>query len=124
MQMPLQISFRHMAHSNALAFEIEKKALKLETFCPRITSMNVVIEPTTRRHQQGNLFHVRIDLTLPGREIVVGSDPSLNQAHEDAHVAIRDAFKAARRQIEDYVRIRFRKRRQGSAGIRRVMEST
>ncbi|MEK6578228.1 MAG: hypothetical protein AABZ55_03295 [Bdellovibrionota bacterium] len=67
---------------------------------------------------------MRIDLTLPGREIVVGSDPSLNQAHEDAHVAIRDAFKAARRQIEDYVRIRFRKRRQGSAGIRRVMEST
>jgi cold shock CspA family protein len=50
------------------------------------------------------VYHVRIDLTVPGDELVVSRDPGKDQAHEDVYVAIRDAFDAARRQLEDHAR--------------------
>ena len=54
--------------------------------------------------EEGGVYHVRVDLTVPGREIVVSRDPAENHAHEDVYVAIRDAFDATRRQLEDHVR--------------------
>jgi len=54
----------------------------------------------------GNLYHVRIDIRLPGEELVISRGPSAHQAHKDVHVAIHDAFDEARREIEDYVRKR------------------
>ena len=56
------------------------------------------------RRQQGNLFRVRVALKVPGSEIVVGRDPEAHHAHEDVYVAIRDAFDATRRLLEDHVR--------------------
>jgi cold shock CspA family protein len=47
---------------------------------------------------------VRIDLTVPGTELVVSRDNGLNHAHEDAYVAVRDAFKAARRKLDSHTR--------------------
>jgi ribosome-associated translation inhibitor RaiA/cold shock CspA family protein len=104
MQLPLQITFRHMATSPAVAARIRRRVAELERFYDRITSCRVVVECRHRRHQQGNLFGVRIDLTVPGREIVVGRDPAARHAHEDVHVAVRDAFDAARRLLEDHAR--------------------
>ena len=104
MQLPLQITFRHMEHSPALEERIRQRAEELDQFFDRITSCRVVVECRHPRHQQGKLFEVRIDLTVPGAEIVVGRDRGVNHAHEDAHVAVRDAFDAARRQLEDHAR--------------------
>lgn len=104
MQLPLQITFRHMDHSPALEERIRQRAEELDQFFDRITSCRVVAECRHPRHQQGKLFEVRIDLTVPGAEIVVGRDRGVNHAHEDAHVAVRDAFDAARRQLEDHAR--------------------
>lgn len=104
MQLPLQITFRHMASSPTLEARIRRRAAELERFFDRIISCRVVVECRHRRHQQGNLFGVRIDLTVPGREIVVGRDPAARRAHEDVHVAVRDAFDAARRLLEDHAR--------------------
>ena len=112
MQIPLQVSFRHLGYSPFIASAVRKKAKKLELFYPRITSIRVIIEPSERRHRQGNLYHIRIDITLPGHEIVVRRDPSKNHAHEDIYVAIRDAFNAARRQLQDQVRIHFRQKQR------------
>ena len=103
MQVPLQITFRHMDTSPALEARIRQRAQELEHFYNRITSCHVTVE-SRRRQRQGNLFEVRIDLVIPGREIVVGRERGVNHAHEDAHVAVRDAFDAARRRIEDHVR--------------------
>ncbi len=103
MQVPLQITFRHMDTSPALEARIRQRAQELEHFYNRITSCHVTVE-SRRRQRQGNLFEVRIDLVVPGREIVVGRERGVNHAHEDAHVAVRDAFDAARRRIEDHVR--------------------
>jgi ribosomal subunit interface protein len=104
MQVPLQITFRHMDASEALTARIHSRVEELERFFARIISCRVVVECRHQRRQQGNLFHVRIDLNVPGREIVVGRDPAARHAHEDAHVAVRDAFDAVRRLLEDHVR--------------------
>ena len=57
-------------------------------------------------HHQGNQYHIRIDITTPHKELAISKEHSDKQAHEDIYVAIRDAFNAAGRQLEDYVRIK------------------
>ena len=104
MRLPLQVTFRHMEPSAALEARIRQRAEELDQFFERVTSCHVVVECQHPRHQQGKLFEVRIDLSVPGGEIVVGRDSGANHAHEDAHVAVRDAFDAARRRLEDHAR--------------------
>jgi len=103
MQVPLQITFRHMEPSPALEARIRQRVQALEHFFERITSCRVTVE-CQHRHQQGNLFEINIDLSVPGREIVAGRKGGNQHAHEDAHVAVRDAFDALRRRLEDYAR--------------------
>lgn len=67
-----------------------------------------MVEAQHRHHQAGNLYHARIDITVPGKELVVSREPHEHHSHADAYVAIRDAFNAARRQLESYVRQRRR----------------
>ena len=95
-----------MESSDAVTARIRERAGELERFFDRIISCRVVVECRHPRRQQGNLFRVRIDLKVPGREITVGRDPAAHKAHEDIYVAIRDAFDAARRVLEDHVRER------------------
>jgi len=104
MQVPLQITFRHMDTSDAVAARIRERAAELERFFGRIMSCRVAVECRHPRRRQGNLFRVRVDLKVPGREIVVGRDPAANRGHEDIYVAIRDAFDAAQRLLEDHAR--------------------
>ena len=106
MQVPLQITFRHMDSSEAVATRIRERVAELERFFDRIVSCRVVVECRHPRHQQGNLFRVRVDLKVPGREIVVGRDPVAHHAYEDVYIALRDAFDASRRLLEDHIRER------------------
>lgn len=117
MQIPVQITFRHLDQSPFVKSAIQRKIDQLEKFFPRITSLKVVVEPSHLKRKQGNLYHVRIDMTVPGKNIIVRRDPKLHQAHEDIYVAIRDAFYAARRQLEDYVRFQFQNQVKTSAPI-------
>jgi len=104
MRQPLEITFRDMPHSDAVEAKIREKAAKLDEFYEHIMACHVVIEAPHGHHHQGNLFHVRIDLTVPNGEIVINRDPKEHHAHEDAYVAIRDAFNAARRKLQDFAR--------------------
>ncbi|HEX9813047.1 MAG TPA: HPF/RaiA family ribosome-associated protein [Burkholderiales bacterium] len=104
MQIPVQIVFRDMKPSPAVEVNIRARVDKLQRFYDRIMSCRVVVEQRHRHGHKGNPFHVRIDVTVPNDELVVSRDPTQHQAHEDAYVAIRDAFDAIRRQLEDYVR--------------------
>jgi ribosomal subunit interface protein len=99
MKTPLQITFRDIEHSDALEAHIREKAEKLETFFEPIMSCRVVVEMPHQHKQQGKFFSVRIDIGVPGREIVVNRD-----RHEDVYVALRDAFDAAKRKLDDYSR--------------------
>jgi ribosome-associated translation inhibitor RaiA len=104
MRLPLQITFRHMDRSPSLEAGIRRKADELDQLFDRIISCRVVVECRHRHHHQGNLFDVHIDLSLPGSQVVAGRNHPISHAHEDAHAAMRDAFDAARRQIEDHIR--------------------
>ena len=102
--LPVQVTFRDLEPSDAVRARIEKKAAELERFADRILSCRVLVEAHHRHHRQGKLYHVRVDLDVPGGEIVVGRDPGEAHEHEDVYVAVRDAFAAAVRRLEDHVR--------------------
>ena len=104
MQSPLNISFRNMDPSEAIETRVREKAEKLERLYDRIISCEVVVGAPHRNHQKGKLYDVRINLSVPGDDINVGRTGPQNHAHEDVYVAIRDAFAAAGRQLEDHVR--------------------
>jgi ribosomal subunit interface protein len=106
MKLPLQVTFRNMDPSEAMEANVREKAEKLDHFYDQIMSCRVVVEAHHKHHREGNLYHVRIDLKVPDEEIVVSREHDLHHSHADAYVAIRDAFDAARRQLEDYVRRR------------------
>ena len=104
MQVPLRIMFQDMDVSPAVEARIRERAEALEKVCPNIVSCRVAVESSARRHRQGKMYHLCIILTVPGQEIVVNRDPPEHHAHEDIFVAVRDAFDAVRRQLEDHVR--------------------
>lgn len=106
MQIPLQITYRNMEQSNAIDAKVREKAKKLERFAEHITSCRVTIEAPHKHHRKGKTYAVKVDITLPGDEIVATRHPDEHKAHEDIYVAVRDAFDASRRQLEDYVRRR------------------
>jgi cold shock CspA family protein/ribosome-associated translation inhibitor RaiA len=104
MQEPLRISYRDVMPSAGIEAAIHERATKLDEFFDRITGCRVLVESPHRRHHQGRLYHVRVELTVPGRTIVVDREPHMHHEHEDVYVAVRDAFDAVRRRLEDYVR--------------------
>jgi len=117
--MSLQITFRDMPRSEAIEAAVREKAEKLEEVYDRIMGCRVVVESPHRHHHKGRLYHVRVDLTVPGAELVVSRAPGDNHAHEDAYVAVRDAFTAARRQLENFAR-----KQRGDVKAHEVPEAT
>ena len=82
MRLPVQITWRDMAPSKAVGTKISEEAAKLEEFYDRITSCRVMVE-NRRRHQNGKYqFHIRINLTVPGAEIVLMNLNAVDQALE------------------------------------------
>lgn len=97
MKLPLQITARNMSLSEAAEEAIREKAAKLDTIYDRIMGCRVLVEAPHRHQHNGNQYNVRIDLTVPGSEMVVK-----REGNEDLYVAIRDAFDAAKRQLREY----------------------
>lgn len=98
---PVQITIRDLPASTALEDHIRKKAQKLSQYCRRINSCRIVITIPQKHKHHGKLYCVRIDLTVPGKEIAVN-----RKMDEDVYVAIRDAFRASERKLETYERKR------------------
>ncbi len=99
--LPLQLTIRDMTNSEALQAIIRKKAEKLKTFNNRITSCRVVIDIPQKHKHRGKLFNIRIDVTVPGKELV-----STRKTSEDVYIAIREGFNALGRQLDDHSRRR------------------
>ncbi len=106
MAFPLQVSFHQIEASAALRARIAELAARLERFSSSIERARVLVLRPARHEQQGALYDIRISLAVPGAEIVIRHNHPIDHAHEDVYVAVRDAFRAARRQLEDYERIR------------------
>jgi ribosome-associated translation inhibitor RaiA len=99
----VQIAFRGMETSPSVEAQVRRRAEELDQFSNRIAACRVVMEAAHRRHQQGTIYNVRIELTVPGGTLVVNREPGADHAHEDLHVAVRDAFDAARRKLQDHM---------------------
>jgi len=105
MQIPVDITYKEMETSAALNLRIEDWVAKLERVYDRITRCEVLVDAPHRHHRKGREYELRIRLTVPG-----GREVDASSSNEDVYVATRDAFTAARRQLEDYVRTRLRRR--------------
>ena len=112
MQTALQVRFHGTDPSAAMEFTIREHVQKLEQFYDGLIGCQVSLESRHQHHRQGNLFTVHIRLIVPGEELVVTRNPELDPRHEDPYVAVSDAFRAARRQLEEYAGKRRGKRHQ------------
>lgn len=124
MDKPVQITFRNMQASPSLEDHVRARVAWLERFHPDLVSCRVLLEVPHRHHAHGQRVHVRIEMSLPGENAVVSHEPTLHghardvqerahhkdtdidPAHKLAPVAIRDAFAAARRRLDDSARRR------------------
>lgn len=104
MQSPVQIEFDGLPPSESVSANILSHIDHLERLFPRMIDARVVVEQSSHRHRKGNPFHVRIEVNVPGERLVVNRDPGKNMAHTDVYVAIRDAFQAMQRVLQDYAR--------------------
>jgi len=122
MKAPLQVTFRNVEPSPMVKEWVRTELEKLESFYSSIMDCRVAIELPHRHRIKGSLYHVRIDLRLPGGELVVDRQPSpkklAHQAgkieitkksetgtpHKDLRLAIDDAFRLAGRRLHDYAR--------------------
>jgi cold shock CspA family protein len=105
MAWPLQIDFHGVDHSDALEVRLRKEVDRLGRFFDRVTACRVAVEKPHQRHHQGNLFAIRVMITLPdGRSVTVTRSPDPAHQHVDPYVTVRDAFKAASRRLQDEAR--------------------
>jgi len=117
MKLPVHIQFHGMEPSDALEASALEHAHKLESFAPNIMACRVSIDLEQKHKHQGHPFGVRIDLTLPGHELVVN-----RVQNEDVNIALRDAFDNMKRQLEDVVRKRRGQVKQHAAPLREEIE--
>ena len=117
MPVPLRIILRHVRPTVFVRQDVTDRVEALQKFHPKLAGCRVVVEMPHRHRAAGNRYHVRIELKLPGEVIVVAHEPlvrgavpaddKLTKAAEAdvvaryLHVAIHDAFEAARRRLRD-----------------------
>jgi len=106
MQTPIQIEFENIQPSPELRTAIDQRLNGLESRFGRVTAGRIVVRGPGDRHQTGGQYQVTIRLALPdGREVNVGRTPTADERYADLTFAVDDAFKRARRQLQDQARI-------------------
>lgn len=100
MAIPVQITFRHMESSPAVETRVRELADHLGVFSDRIHSCRVVVDSPHRHHHQGKVYNVKVQLAMPGEDVVVDMERPQRDGHEDLYVVLRDAFDAAKRQLQ------------------------
>lgn len=101
MQKPAQITFNGLERSERMEHSVRAKVAMLEHFAPAMIACHVTVE--ARQQRQGPSYDVQVQVRLPGTGLVASRGHTQHCAHEDVYVAIRDAFGAALRKIEDSI---------------------
>ena len=102
---PFQITFLDFPESDFVLMAAKKRVAKLERFFERIVRCEVIIACPHRHRHTDRLFHVQVRIFIPGEDVFINRDPSKDEAHRDVYVAIRDAFDAAERVLQDRVHL-------------------
>ncbi|MGA7122125.1 MAG: HPF/RaiA family ribosome-associated protein [Polyangiaceae bacterium] len=103
MQTPLQITFRAMTQSDALAQHLRQRGERLDHISDRIVSCHVVVELAGHHHRHGDRYHVSIHIGLPGHELMVSHAPPEDREAGTAYAAADLAFDEAERRLEQWV---------------------
>jgi Sigma 54 modulation protein / S30EA ribosomal protein len=122
MKLPVQITFRNIPSSGIVEEWIREEAAKLEALYDRPVGCHVAVEVPHRHHRRGSPYHIRVDLTVPGGEIVVKRAPNLSKRswqmgelrlgkhleldreHKNLRPVINETFKTVARRLKDYAR--------------------
>lgn len=102
MTVPVQINFHGMDSSDALTATINEQVEKLEQKYQRIERVEVAVETPHHYNGRAQRFHIRIHVHVPGNDVIIDRDPGDAERHFDAHAAVRDAFQAARRRLDEH----------------------
>lgn len=100
---PVQITYHGLEASPALTELIHTRAQQLERVSDRIHSVRVLVDAPHQHRQKGNHYRVRIELTMPGQDLVIGHDDEERDGDEDAYQAVRHAFDALRRRLDESI---------------------
>ena len=103
---PTTIVSRGVEPSEALRAAARRQVERLERFAGDILACRVAVESVERRHRQGRRFNASVHVVMYGCELDAGNEPALDPRYEDPYCAIADAFDAARRRVQDRVRVR------------------
>lgn len=104
MKIPLQITSRTFSPSEALNQLVSEELESLGRYYDRIQSCHVTVEQPHRHQRQGNHFKVRIELVVPGQELVVNRSPDEHDSHENPYAAVVEGFRSMKRMLQDYAR--------------------
>jgi cold shock CspA family protein/ribosome-associated translation inhibitor RaiA len=105
MQTPLEVDFQGLSRTPQVEAAISKHVAQLEQRYGRVTSCRVALRAPSGHHQNGGLYEVSIHLALPnGRDVNVGRTAPADERHADLTFALNDAFKRARRRLQDHAR--------------------
>lgn len=100
MELPLEITYRNLTKNETIDSLVRERVEKLEKVCDHINSCRVAVEKEHENPETGSPYRVRIDLTVKrGHEIAVDKNSGKNRQYEALQPLIKDAFKAARRQL-------------------------
>lgn len=100
----VQVTFRGMQSSAQIRAEVEERIKKLERVCDRITRCRVTIQKPHQHHLKGNPYQVTVDITVPDHEVVVSKGTDKDRIYNNLYAALRDAFDASQRRLEQYVK--------------------
>jgi cold shock CspA family protein len=103
-QIDPEVAFRNVELTEPLKEQVRAGIRELERVFDRLTSCRIMVEQPDQRHRRGNLYHVRIDLTMAGSEIVVSRSPAEHREHEDLRQALGEAFDRAKRALVELAR--------------------
>lgn len=101
-----RITYKNIPPSAALSVAITDNAERLAEMCERISHLRVSVEAVNPGHRKGVQYHVHIELGIPGKALFVSRDADENRANEDAYMAVREAFRAMKRQLAEHLNVR------------------
>jgi ribosome-associated translation inhibitor RaiA len=104
-----RIAVRNIELSPEAEADLRERISGLSRYYERITSCVVTIDvPQRRRRSDALKYRIRLEIVLPGGEIVINRQPSA-----ELRTAVQDAFSAARRRLQAYAQ-----RQSGLAKVR------
>ena len=106
MHTPLRITFQNTPSSEAMRQLIEEQADHLEQFFGRMTACHVVFKVPDGNHRSSGLYEVTVHIKMPGGSTVdIDRTPGLDERFSDPQFAVSDAFRRARRRLQDRAKV-------------------